>query len=70
MELPDVIGFVLDEALDVITGCGYEVDEIVVLKPPQKSAEPVGIARVVRLARDERGGLQVIITYQDYGKEV
>ncbi len=70
MELPDVTGFVLDEALQVIKDCGCEVAEMVLLKPPDKSPEPVGIARVVRLSPAERGGLQVIITYQDYGKEV
>ncbi|WP_418790201.1 hypothetical protein [Phosphitispora sp. TUW77] len=70
MELPDVIGFVLDEALNVIQNCGYEVKEIISLKSPYKPAGPIGIARVVRLSPTGNGGLQVIITYQDYRKEV
>ncbi|PKM80875.1 MAG: hypothetical protein CVU89_12095 [Firmicutes bacterium HGW-Firmicutes-14] len=68
MELPDVIGFALDEAVEAIRAKGFAVDEILTVKPVRAS-EPIGIARVIRLSLKE-GKLRVIVAYQDYRKEV
>lgn len=68
MELPDVIGFPLDEALAELREHGFTVAAVVTTKPV-RGGEPIGIARVLRLSFAE-GQLQVIAAYQDYGKEV
>ena len=67
MELPDVIGFVLDEALDEIREKGLTVGKLIVTKP-LKATEPLGKARVVRLLLLEDAILQVVVAYEDYGK--
>ncbi len=67
MELPDVLGFVIDEALTEIRNKGFQVGRITVAKPV-KAAKPLGVARVVRLSLLEKATLQVVVAYQDYEK--
>jgi hypothetical protein len=67
MEAPDVIGFILDEALFVIREKGFIIDSIITTKPV-KATEPLGIARVLRIRFINDGKLQVIVAYQDYEK--
>jgi len=69
MELPDVLGFVLDEALEVIRSKGYTVAEVLTTRP-WKESKPIGMARVVRLSLTEDTKIQVVVAYQDYRKEV
>lgn len=65
--LPDVIGYVLDEALTVIGETGFNVDKIMITKPV-KATNPLGIARVVRLSVLDQANLQLVVAYQDYEK--
>lgn len=67
MDLPDVIGYTLDEALSEIKIKGYVVEEVFVTKP-LKAAEPLGLARVVRLDLIHGVKLRVVVAYHDYGK--
>lgn len=67
MELPDVIGFAVEDALTEIREKGYTVESISITKPV-KATEPVGIARVIRLSYVEEARLRVVVAYQDYVK--
>ncbi|MFA5881789.1 MAG: PASTA domain-containing protein [Eubacteriales bacterium] len=67
MELPDVIGFTLDEALSEIRDKGFFVDKVLVTKPV-KATEPLGTGRVVRLLLIDEVKVQVIVAHQDYEK--
>lgn len=67
MGLPDVIGYVLDEALTIIEEKGFCVDKILITKPV-KATKPLGIARVVRLAVMDEAKLELVVAYQDYEK--
>jgi len=67
MELPDVLGFVIDEALTEIRNKGFQVAQVTVTKPI-KAAKPLGVARVVRLSLLDEAKLRVVVAYQDYGK--
>ncbi len=67
MELPDVIGFAVEDGLTEIEEKGYTVESIIVTKP-LKDVQPIGIARVVRLSQMEGTGLRVVVAYQDYVK--
>ncbi len=67
MELPDVIGFTLDEALSEIKGKGFIIDDILVTKPV-KAGKPLGIARVIRLSLIDEVKLLVVVAHQDYEK--
>ena len=67
MGLPDVIGYVLDEALTKIGEKGFYVDKILTTKPV-KATNPLGIARVVRVSKMDETKLQLVVAYQDYEK--
>ena len=67
MDVPDVIGFVLDKALNEIRERGFFIDKVLITKPV-KATEPLGIARVVRLSVVGEAKLQVVVAYQDYVK--
>ncbi len=67
MKLPDVIGFVLEEAHAELGKQGWQIGEILVTKP-FKATEPLGKARVVRLSPAEGQKLRVVVAYQDYEK--
>jgi len=67
MQPPDVIGFVLEEALQHIRASGIQVDSIQTTKPI-KATEPMGIARVVRLTVVDEVKLRVVVAYENYGK--
>ncbi|HWI54157.1 MAG TPA: PASTA domain-containing protein [Desulfobacteria bacterium] len=67
MEMPDVIGLEVEDALTELRDKGYTVESIAITKPV-KAVEPVGIARVVRLSQVEGTGLRVVVAYQDYVK--
>ena len=67
MEVPDVIGYVLDEALTKIGEKGFYIDKILITKPV-KATNPLGIARVVRLSVIGETKLQLVVAYQDYEK--
>lgn len=66
MEIPDVIGFPLEEALHKLNDYGFSVD-VAVTKPSEK-AEPVGIARVIRITSSGGNSLKVLAVFQDYLK--
>lgn len=65
MELPDVIGYKLDEAIDLINDKGYIVDSVVITKS-LKATEPTGIARIVRLLPVGETRLEVVVAYQGF----
>lgn len=67
MELPDVLGFTLDEALSEIRDKGFFIDKVLVTKPV-KATEPLGTARVVRLSLIDEVKVRVIVAHQDYEK--
>jgi hypothetical protein len=67
MNVPDVIGYVLDEALTKIGEKGFFIDNIFVTKPV-KATNPLGIARVVRISLIGETKLQLVVAYQDYEK--
>jgi hypothetical protein len=67
MNLPDVTGFPLDEALPVIAAHGFTVGEVLTTKPV-KAVEPLGPARVVRLTCWRDAKLQIVVAYEDYLK--
>lgn len=67
MELPDVIGFCIDEAMIEIREKGFSVGNLIVTKP-LRATEPLGKARVVRLTSLGEAKLQVVVAYEDYGK--
>lgn len=67
MDVPDVIGFVLDKALNEIRERGFFIDKVLITKPV-KATEPLGIVRVVRLSVVGEAKLQVVVAYQDYVK--
>ncbi len=58
-DLPDVVGFYLNDALEICKACGYEV-EILLTRPTK--AQPEGKPRVVRFGRvsDNEGVLTVV----------
>ena len=70
MLLPDVIGFMFEEAMTELRNNGFSATQILIAKPAKMTAKPMGIARVVRLFPTGEDTLQVVIAYQDYGKEV
>ena len=67
MELPNVIGFAVDDALAEISKQGFTVESLCVTKPV-KATEPLGIARVIRLSLTGETELRVVVAYQDYVK--
>ena len=67
MIIPDVIGFVLEEALNVIQTKGFSVDDICTTKPVN-AAELRGAARVVRVTNQGDANLQIVVAYEDYLK--
>lgn len=67
MDLPDVIGFVVEDALAEISKQGFTVESLCFTKPV-KATEPLGIARVVRLSFTGETKLRVVVAYQDYVK--
>lgn len=69
MNLPDVIGFALDEALAKIRESGLSAPNVLVAAPPSRPI-PIGIPRVVRISMANELLLEVVVAYQDYGKEV
>lgn len=66
-EIPDVIGYFLEDALPLIHQKGFAADSILVTKP-LKATEPLGKARVIRLSLLDKAKLRVVVAYQDYGK--
>ncbi|ADG82217.1 hypothetical protein Tfer_0313 [Thermincola ferriacetica] len=66
-DLPDLIGFDINEALETLDRLGYKVKEVQVTKPIF-ATEPIGGAKVVRLKPVGDNLLQVVVAYQDYLK--
>lgn len=67
MEMPDVIGFTVEDALKELGKNGFTIERIAVTQPV-KADEPVGIARVIRLTQVDGKVLRVVVAYQDYLK--
>lgn len=67
IDLPDIIGFGLDEAMSEIRARGFIIDKVLITKPA-KATQPLGIARVVRLSLVAENELQVVVAYQEYRK--
>lgn len=66
MEIPDVVGFEVSEAVAEISDRGFSVEEIVVTKPA-KAVEVFGSARVVRISTLDNK-IKLVVAYQDYLK--
>lgn len=64
---PDVLGYVLDEALTKIGEMGYDVNKVSTTRPV-KATNPMGIARVVRISAIGETNLHLVVAYQDYEK--
>lgn len=64
-ELPDIIGYPLDEALVICDSSGYEV-EIVVTRPVK--AIPEEKPRVVRFNKVSKNRGVVIVVFEDIGR--
>lgn len=67
MKLPDVTGFLLDEALPLIENHGFSISEMLTTKPVN-AIKPLGRPRVVRIASQGDAKLQVVVAYEDYLK--
>lgn len=67
MGIPDVLGFLLDDAVSLLKNDGYNVSEVI-SKPPR--GNPEGPKRVVRV--QSAGPLDVVVTVvcEEKGKEV
>lgn len=57
MGIPDVLGFLLDDAVPLLRNAGYHVSEVI-SKPPK--GNPEGLKRVVRV--QPAGPQEVVIT--------
>jgi hypothetical protein len=64
MEIPDVIGYDLDEALTIIEEKGFSIDKLLITKPV-KATDPLGTARVVRVSVIDKIKLKLVVAYQD-----
>lgn len=67
MNLPDIIGFSLEEATSVLENCGFIISEVHTTKPVN-AIEPLGMARVVRITDQGDAKLQLVVAYEDYLK--
>lgn len=67
MNLPDVIGFPLDEVIPVIEAYGFIISEVHTTKPVN-AIRPLGAARVVRVTNQSDAKLQIVVAYEDYLK--
>ncbi len=66
-QLPDLIGYELNQALEILAELGYGETEVLVTKPVL-ATEPVGGARLVRLKMKRETLLQVVVAYDNYLK--
>lgn len=64
MDLPDVIGFTVEDAIAEISKQGLVVENLCFTKPV-RATELLGIARVVRLSFTGENKLRVVVAYQD-----
>lgn len=64
-QLPDIIGFTLDKALEICKERGYKI-EVVVTRPVKASQE--GIARVVRFNEVSKDRGVVTVVFEDIGR--
>jgi len=57
--LPDVIGYALDDARQVITAAGWRLGEIIETRPPRRTLQDP--RRVVRERVDSQGLLTLVV---------
>ena len=62
MELPDILGFELDEALSVLAEKDIQVQDIKTTKPVKECLKQ-NKARVVRITQGNWGDVRVVIAY-------
>lgn len=67
MNLPDITGFSLDEALAAIEAAGFTVSQMLTAKPVN-AIETLGKPRVVRVISQGDAKLQIVVAYEDYLK--
>lgn len=64
-EMPDIIGFHLDKALEICQDLGYEV-EITITRPVKAKRE--GVPRVVRFDKVSKYRGVVTVVFEDRGR--
>jgi len=64
-ELPDIIGFTLDKALEICKEQGYEI-EVMVTRPVKARQE--GIPRIVRFNEVSKDRGVVTVVFEDIGR--
>ncbi|AEF94365.1 hypothetical protein Desca_1510 [Desulfotomaculum nigrificans CO-1-SRB] len=65
MYIPDVLGYILDDAKSLLENSGYEVD-VVMTKPPRSN--PGGTKRVVKVKTSSSGKVVLTVVCEETGK--
>lgn len=56
---PDVVGYLLEEAQEILRAAGWRIVEIAETRPPRRAL--VGPQRVVRQRSGAEGGVQLVV---------